>query len=108
MKIEDTKGKEPLYQLNPEKLERMASILKTLAHPMRINIIQLLVGSSKLCVNDICMELQSEQSLTSHHLTNMKMAGILGSVREGKNIFYYLKLKEVVTVIECMNKCTLS
>jgi len=34
-------------------------------------------------------------------------SGILGSVREGKNIFYYLKLKEVITVITCMNKCQL-
>jgi DNA-binding transcriptional ArsR family regulator len=93
--------------LNPEKLEKVAFILKTIAHPLRISIIGLLVRQDKLCVNDICEQLGSEQSLTSHHLSNMKLSGILGSIREGKNIYYYLKLQEVVTVIHCMNKCNL-
>ncbi len=93
--------------LDPEKLERVAFILKTIAHPLRISVISLLVNNEKLCVNEICELLNSEQSLTSHHLSNMKLSGILGSIREGKNIYYFLKLNEVITVINCMNKCEL-
>ena len=92
---------------DPEKLEKVAFILKTIAHPLRISIISLLVDNEKLCVNDICSLLESEQSLTSHHLSHMKLSGILGSERQGKNIYYFLKLTEVVTVINCMNKCEL-
>ena len=88
-----------------EKLEKVSFILKTIAHPLRIGIITLLVENGKMCVNDICSNLDSEQSLTSHHLSNMKLAGILGSERNGKNINYYLKLTEVVDVIKCMNQC---
>jgi DNA-binding transcriptional ArsR family regulator len=88
-----------------EKLEKVSFILKTIAHPLRIGIIGLLVENGKMCVNDICEKLDSEQSLTSHHLSNMKLAGILGSERNGKNINYYLKLTEVVEVIRCMNHC---
>lgn len=88
-----------------EKLEKVSFILKTIAHPLRIGIIEILVNNEKMCVNDICNFLGSEQSLTSHHLSNMKLAGILGSERDGKNINYFLKLKEVVDVIKCMNKC---
>jgi ArsR family transcriptional regulator len=87
------------------KLEKVSFILKTIAHPLRIGIIGLLVENGKMCVNDICDRLDSEQSLTSHHLSNMKLAGILGSERNGKNIYYYLKLTEVVEVIHCMNNC---
>ena len=94
-------------KLDMEKLEKVAFILKTIAHPLRINIIGLLVNKDKLCVNEICELLHSEQSLTSHHLSNMKLSGILGSMREGKNIYYFLKLQEVVTVIKCMNNCKL-
>ncbi len=90
---------------NVEKLEKVSFILKTIAHPLRIGIISLLVDNESMCVNDICETLGSEQSLTSHHLSNMKLAGILGSNRNGKNIHYYLKLKEVVEVIQCMNQC---
>ena len=107
MKLEEIEvsEKEIIENLDAEKLEKVAFILKTIAHPLRIGIISLLVINEKLCVNEICEKLDSEQSLTSHHLSNMKLSGILGSVREGKNMYYFLKLKEVVTVITCMNKC---
>jgi DNA-binding transcriptional ArsR family regulator len=109
MKVEQIQisDRETISTLDPEKMEKVAFILKTIAHPLRISIISLLVSNEKLCVNDICRLLSSEQSLTSHHLSNMKLSGILGSVREGKNIYYFLKLQEVVTVINCMNKCEL-
>jgi ArsR family transcriptional regulator len=109
MKIESVNitQKDIIADLDPEKLERVSFILKTIAHPLRISIISLLVAHEKLCVNDISGLLNSEQSLTSHHLSNMKLSGILGSLREGKNIYYYLKMQEVVTVINCMNKCEL-
>lgn len=109
MKVEEIhiSEKEMISNLDSEKLEKVAFILKAIAHPLRISIISLLVSNEKLCVNDICGLLGSEQSLTSHHLSNMKLSGILGSVREGKNIYYFLKMREVVTVITCMNKCEL-
>ena len=109
MKVESINidTKDIIAAQDSEKLERVAFILKTIAHPLRISVISLLVANEKLCVNDICELLDSEQSLTSHHLSNMKLSGILGSVREGKNIYYYLRMQEVVTVINCMNKCEL-
>ncbi len=91
--------------LDVEKLEKVAFILKTIAHPMRIGIIELLTKHQELSVNEIIEKLGTEQSLTSHHLLNMKLRGILSSRREGKNIFYALKLKEVTKVIECMEQC---
>ena len=104
-KVSSLKGIDVRAIADVEKLEKVSFILKTIAHPLRIGIISLLVEQEKLCVNDICDKLKSEQSLTSHHLSNMRLAGILGSVRSGKNIYYFLKLKEVVEVIQCMNQC---
>ena len=91
--------------LSIEKLEKVAFILKTIAHPLRIGIVDLLTKHDQLSVNEICEKLNAEQSLISHHLTNMKLKGILSSYRDGKNIYYSLKLKEVVKVIECMENC---
>jgi len=91
--------------LKPEQLEKVAFILKTIAHPLRIGIAELLNYNEKLSVTEICEKLQSEQSLTSHHLNNMKLKGILGSKREGQNIYYYLLLKEVTKVVDCMKHC---
>jgi len=103
--IEKVKGIDLKSITDIEKLEKVSFILKTIAHPLRIGIISLLVENEKVCVNDICAQLDSEQSLTSHHLSNMKLAGILGSERSGKNMNYYLKMPEVVDVITCMNRC---
>lgn len=92
--------------LTTEKMEKVAFILKTTAHPTRIAVVQLLAQQESLSVTDISDKLQVEQSLLSHHLTGMKLKGILSSHRDGKNIFYSLKMREVVDVIQCLAGCT--
>ena len=92
--------------LSIEKMEKVAFILKTTAHPTRIAIVQLLAAQESLSVTEISDKLSVEQSLLSHHLSGMKLKGILSSTREGKNIFYSLKMREVIDVIQCLAGCT--
>jgi ArsR family transcriptional regulator len=92
--------------ISPEKLEMVAFVLKTIGHPTRIAIIELLKYAERLSVNEICEGLGGvDQSLVSHHLSNMKLKGILDSRREGRNIYYSLRLKEVLSVIDCVEHC---
>lgn len=88
-----------------EKLERIAYILKTVAHPTRLGIIYLLEQHPKLSVSEICESLGTEQSLTSHHLQNMKLKGILKVERNGRSMMYSLKEKDVSLIIECLENC---
>ena len=92
--------------LTSEKMEKVAFILKTTAHPTRIAIVQLLAAQESLSVTDIGEKLNVEHSLLSHHLSGMKLKGILSSHREGKNILYALKMREVIDVIQCLAACT--
>ena len=92
--------------LSVEKMEKVAFILKTTAHPTRSAIVQLLAATDRLSVTDISDKLNVEQSLLSHHLTGMKLKGILSSSRDGKNIYYALKMREVIDVIQCLAACT--
>jgi DNA-binding transcriptional ArsR family regulator len=92
--------------LSIEKMEKVAFILKTTAHPTRIAIVQLLAAQESLSVTEISDKLNVEQSLLSHHLAGMKLKGILRSTREGKNSFYSLKMREVIDVIQCLASCT--
>ena len=62
-----------------ERLERIASILKTVSHPTRLGVIYLLEQYPTLSVSEICEKLGSEQSLTSHHLQNMRLRGLLSA-----------------------------
>lgn len=88
-----------------EKLERIAFILKTIAHPTRLGVIHLLEQFPRMSVSEICEHLGSEQSLTSHHLQNMKLKGILSSKKEGRQVLYSLKERDVSLIIECLENC---
>ncbi|MEM9824290.1 MAG: metalloregulator ArsR/SmtB family transcription factor [Bacteroidota bacterium] len=88
-----------------EKLERIAYILKTVAHPMRLGIVHLLEQHPRLSVTEMCEMLGTEQSLTSHHLQNMRLKGILSVKREGRSMMYSLKEKDVSLIIECLENC---
>lgn len=88
-----------------EKLERIAYILKTIAHPTRLGIIHLLEQYPRLSVTEICEKLGTEQSLTSHHLQNMRLKGLISVKREGRSRLYTLKERDVSLIIECLENC---
>lgn len=94
--------------LGLEKIEQVAFILKAIGHPLRIRVIDLLRKDKELTVNQLCELLDAEQSLLSQHLAKMKLKGVLGNRRAGKNVYYFLKLKEVLKVMDCMESCQLS
>ncbi len=93
-------------QLDINKLELAANMLKAIAHPMRIAILKHLEGGKKLSVTEIHELLGIEQSTTSHHLGILRDKGVLCSKREGKNTFYYLKFNILSQIVDCLETCT--
>jgi DNA-binding transcriptional ArsR family regulator len=93
-------------QLQLEKLEIAASMLRAMAHPMRIAIVDLLTVNKRLTVTEIYERLGIEQASASHHLNILKNKGLLESKREGKMIFYSLKHNRLAEIIECLDRCT--
>ncbi|MEA5426495.1 MULTISPECIES: ArsR/SmtB family transcription factor [Arcicella] len=93
------------FQVSKQKMEKAAYILKTVAHPVRLAIIDLLSQEGQMGVNDICKVLDCEQSLVSHHLINMKLRGILKSQKDGLNVYYELKEKEIIKLLACIENC---
>lgn len=91
-------------RLDKKKLERAANVLKCVAHPMRISIIDLLEQRKRLTVTQLQQVLEIEQSLLSHHLINMRDKGILNTHREGKNIYYSLADTSLTDIIDLINK----
>lgn len=89
-----------------EKLENAANMLKAMSHPVRIAILSLLEDDKKLSVTEIYEHLKIEQAVASHHLVILKDKGILVSKRDGKNIYYCLKHNSLSKIIECISNCT--
>ncbi|HET8829175.1 MAG TPA: metalloregulator ArsR/SmtB family transcription factor [Pelobium sp.] len=91
--------------LSQEKLEKAAYILKTIAHPLRLSIIDLLAVNDRMSVNEICGALKCEQSLLSHHLSNMRLKGLLRAEKKGVQVFYSLKERDLIKLLDCMENC---
>jgi ArsR family transcriptional regulator, virulence genes transcriptional regulator len=91
--------------LSPESLEKASAMLKAIAHPVRISIVGCLEDGTKRTVTEIHTQLGIEQSTASHHLGILKDKGVLGSKREGKNTWYYLKHENLKTVLNCIGNC---
>ncbi|MBN2521095.1 MAG: helix-turn-helix transcriptional regulator [Bacteroidales bacterium] len=89
-----------------EQLEEAANILKAIAHPMRIAILAFLENGKSLTVTNIYELLKIEQSTASHHLGILKDKGVLGSKRDGKNTYYFLKHDKLSNIIDCVTQCT--
>ncbi|GAB4426124.1 MAG: hypothetical protein OHK0039_44050 [Bacteroidia bacterium] len=82
-----------------ESLENATEVLRAIAHPIRIAIIDLLRGDKKLSVTEIHEELEIEQAIASHHLRILKDRNIVISQRDGKNTFYALRSEEYTTIV---------
>lgn len=95
-----------IKELDADRLEMAASMLKAIAHPMRIAILKHLEGGKRLTVTEIHELLGIEQSTTSHHLGILRDKGVLCSKRDGKNTYYYLKYEILSKIVECLQSCT--
>lgn len=93
------------FNLTADQLEKAANMLKAIAHPLRIAIVNQLEDGKHLTVSEIHEKLGIEQSTASHHLGILKDKGVLTSKRDGKNTYYYLKHENLSNIVECVNKC---
>lgn len=93
-------------ELTPEKLEKAAGMLKAIAHPVRIAILNFLEDGKRLTVTEIHELLKIEQSTTSHHLGILKDKGVLSSKREGKNTYYFLRHENLSNIVSCVSNCS--
>jgi len=79
-------------------LDLCADILKAMAQPTRLRIIELLQDGEH-CVCEIFPAIGHEQSNTSRHLQMMLKSGILKQRKEGLKIYYSLRHPEVLAMV---------
>ncbi len=70
---------------------KLSNILKLAGNDVRLKILYLLSTEEDLCPCDLSDILDMTVPAVSQHLRKLKDAGILGSRREGKLIFYSLQ-----------------
>jgi len=84
--------------------EKQAEIVKAIAHPLRIAIVDFL-KDGKQCVCDIAEHVGSERSNVSRHLSVMVNAGVLEYHKEGLKVIYKLKTPCILDFFSCIKAC---
>jgi DNA-binding transcriptional ArsR family regulator len=88
-----------------EVMEEAASMLKAVAHPVRLAIVGLLEGGVRRNVTEIFEHLGLEQAVASHHLAILRDRGVLSQEREGKHVFYFLRHPRLTEIVHCVKDC---
>ena len=81
--------------------KEQARIIKALAHPTRLFIVDELSRGER-CVNDLTGMIGVEMPTVSRHLSQLKNAGILSDEKRGSQVFYRLRVPCVLNFFKCV------
>lgn len=87
--------------LDLQALEHAAECLKTLAHPHRIRIIQILLNG-EFTVGELAEACQIPHHMASEHLGRMKDRGLLCVERRGRKAYYGIAEEGLAGIIHCI------
>lgn len=79
-----------------------AKILKALAHPARLLIVDELAKTGDRCVCELTVLVGSDMSTVSRHLAVLKNAGIVEDERRGQKVFFRLRVPCVMNFFACV------
>ncbi|MBP7829575.1 MAG: helix-turn-helix transcriptional regulator [Kiritimatiellae bacterium] len=85
-----------------ELMAKMAGVLKLLAHPQRLKVVEILDGRDEVPVRRIAEWLGLPHAATSQHLNQMKRVGLLESERRGKEVWYRIADRRCITILKCI------
>ena len=84
-----------------KKYEKRVVVIKAMAHPTRLFILELL-NNNPLCVCDINELIDADISTISKHLSLLKSAGLVSSKKSGLQVIYTLEKPCVLKPFSCL------
>jgi ArsR family transcriptional regulator len=91
LKNRPTAPKEPPPQVSADTVTRLVQLWRLLADESRLKIVLALAPGGEMHVSALCDLVGQTQPAVSHHLTLMRLTGLVGYRRDGKNNFYRLE-----------------
>ena len=85
------------------RCEARAKLLKALAHPSRVYIVQKL-NEKPYCVCELTEMIGADMSTISKHLSVLKEAGIVTSEKKKQTVYYQLAAPCVIGFLGCLEK----
>jgi len=84
------------------KYEARARIIKALAHPTRLFIVDELATAGEKCVCELTEMIGADMSTVSKHLSQLKQAGIVEDEKRGSMVFYRLRVRCITNFFQCV------
>lgn len=79
-----------------------AEILKALAHPTRLIMIETMHDEGEVSVGDLVEMVGCDQSTVSKHLLLLKAAGLVEHTKQGRRVLYRLALANIANLLDDM------
>jgi len=86
------------------KLQYSSELMRALAHPLRLRILQFIDEHQSINVNKIYSNLDLEQSITSQHLKILRMSGVVSVEVTGKYHVYQINYDVVSKASVAVNR----
>jgi DNA-binding transcriptional ArsR family regulator len=93
-----------ILQIDNDQLQVSSDILRALAHPLRMKILEFIDKNKTINVNKIYNTLKLEQSITSQHLKILRASGLVHTHREGKFIHYTIDYPKLVVAVKAIDQ----
>ena len=84
------------------KYEARAKVVKAMAHPTRLFIVDELARNGERCVCELTEMVGADISTVSKHLALLKAAGIVVDDKRGNMVYYRLRVPCIVNFFECI------
>ena len=82
--------------------EARAKIIKAMAHPTRLFIVDQLSQVEERCVCELTEMIGADMSTVSKHLSTLKAAGIIADEKRGAQVYYSLRVPCVMNFFNCV------
>jgi len=95
---------EAQVRFSSNELSSSTELIRALAHPLRLKILEFIDQNDVFKVNAIYNHLNIEQSLTSQHLKILRLAGVVDAEKNGKYMHYKINYDVVSRVQKAVAK----
>ena len=84
-----------------EALREAAECLKTLAHPHRLRMVQMLL-QGRYTVGELARACDIRSHMASEHLRLMQRCGFLESDKSGRQVYYQVAESHLASILQCI------
>jgi DNA-binding transcriptional ArsR family regulator len=90
-----------MNKINKARFEARANVLKAMAHPTRLFMLEELAKRPH-CVNELTGMVEVDVSTVSKHLSILKNTGLIYDEKRGKQVFYSLRMRCALNFLDCV------